>query len=197
MAYGLSSEFDPLKSGYEHFWGFRGGALDYFSHQAGGKADLWDDNRAVDTNGISHEPDRRACCRISSTLQCGKPQSPGSSASISTRRTGRGKDRKTKPIRERDRRPEHPRLEGAKLATYNKMVEAMDQQIGAVLRGLEETGQADNTIVIFTSDNGGERLSNTWPFSGKKRELLEGRHPDTVGRPLAGTHYGRAWSARR
>ncbi len=65
------------------------------------------------------------------------------------------------------------------------MVEAMDQQIGAVLRALEETGQAGNTIVIFTSDNGGERLSNTWPFSGKKSELLEGgiRIPSVIRWP--------------
>ncbi len=32
----------------------------------------------------------------------------------------------------------------------------------------------DNTIVIFTSDNGGERFSDTWPFTGRKTELLEG-----------------------
>ena len=35
-------------------------------------------------------------------------------------------------------------------------------------------GLADNTIVIFTSDNGGERFSDTWPFTGIKTELLEG-----------------------
>ncbi len=28
--------------------------------------------------------------------------------------------------------------------------------------------------MVFTSDNGGERFSNTWPFTGKKTELLEG-----------------------
>jgi arylsulfatase A-like enzyme len=32
----------------------------------------------------------------------------------------------------------------------------------------------DNTIVIFTSDNGGERFADTWPFTGRKTELLEG-----------------------
>ena len=33
---------------------------------------------------------------------------------------------------------------------------------------------AKNTMVIFTSDNGGERFSDVWPFSGSKMELLEG-----------------------
>jgi len=31
----------------------------------------------------------------------------------------------------------------------------------------------ENTIIIFTSDNGGERFADTWPFTGKKTELLE------------------------
>jgi arylsulfatase A-like enzyme len=54
------------------------------------------------------------------------------------------------------------------------MVEEMDRQIGRVLEALDQTGQRDNTIVIFTSDNGGERFSTTWTFSGRKTELLEG-----------------------
>src|SRR4051794_41287349 len=36
------------------------------------------------------------------------------------------------------------------------------------------TARAADTIVIFTSDNGGERYSDTWPFTGRKTELLEG-----------------------
>jgi arylsulfatase A-like enzyme len=36
-------------------------------------------------------------------------------------------------------------------------------------------GLTENTIVIFTSDNGGERVADTWPFTGEKTELLEGR----------------------
>jgi arylsulfatase A-like enzyme len=35
-------------------------------------------------------------------------------------------------------------------------------------------GLAANTIVVFTSDNSGERFSKIWPFSGMKGELLEG-----------------------
>ena len=50
----------------------------------------------------------------------------------------------------------------------------MDLQIGRVLQALDANGIADNTIVIFTSDNGGERFSDTWPFTGRKTELLEG-----------------------
>jgi arylsulfatase A-like enzyme len=65
-------------------------------------------------------------------------------------------------------------FDGGSLATYAKMVLAMDTAIGRVLAALEARGVASNTIVIFTSDNGGERFSDRWPFSGMKTELLEG-----------------------
>ena len=65
-------------------------------------------------------------------------------------------------------------LDGGSQATYRGMVEAMDHQIGRVLQVLRAHGLTDNTIVVFTSDNGGERFSDTWPFSGRKTELLEG-----------------------
>jgi arylsulfatase A-like enzyme len=45
----------------------------------------------------------------------------------------------------------------------------MDEGIGRVLAGLDE-----NTLVVFTSDNGGERFSDNWPLTGGKRDLLEG-----------------------
>ena len=54
------------------------------------------------------------------------------------------------------------------------MVRALDDAVGQVLAVLDEQGIAQNTMVIFTSDNGGERFSKTWPFTGQKTELLEG-----------------------
>jgi len=48
------------------------------------------------------------------------------------------------------------------------MIEEMDKQIGRVLQALHANGLTENTIVIFTSDNGGERFADTWPFTGKR-----------------------------
>jgi arylsulfatase A-like enzyme len=42
------------------------------------------------------------------------------------------------------------------------------------LQALDANRLTQNTIVIFTSDNGGERFADTWPFTGRKTELLEG-----------------------
>jgi arylsulfatase A-like enzyme len=50
-------------------------------------------------------------------------------------------------------------------AIYAAMVEAMDQAVGKVLAALDKIGKADNTIVIFTSDNGGLSTSEGSPTS--------------------------------
>ena len=56
---------------------------------------------------------------------------------------------------------------------YAAMVEAMDRNVGRLLHALEETGQAENTIVVFTSDNGG--LSTTDQAPTCNAPLLEGK----------------------
>jgi len=54
------------------------------------------------------------------------------------------------------------------------MIHHMDEGIGWVMQALEEAGIADNTLVVFTSDNGGERFSDNWPLVGGKMDLTEG-----------------------
>lgn len=64
-------------------------------------------------------------------------------------------------------------------AVYAAMVEAMDQAVGKVLAKVDELGLAENTLVIFTSDNGGLSTSEGWPtsnlpFRGGKGWMYEG-----------------------
>jgi arylsulfatase A-like enzyme len=75
-------------------------------------------------------------------------------------------------------------------AVYGAMVEAMDQAIGKVLAALESNGVAGNTIVIFTSDNGGLSTSEgsptaNLPYRAGKGWLYEGgiREPVIVRWP--------------
>ena len=65
--------------------------------------------------------------------------------------------------------------------TYNAMMLAMDDAIGNVRKKLVETGQADNTLIAFISDNGGPAMpgvtvngSNNAPLRGSQRTTLEG-----------------------
>jgi len=56
---------------------------------------------------------------------------------------------------------------------YAAMIESMDENLGKVLAAIDETGQADNTIVIFTSDNGGLATAEGSPTSNAP--LSEGK----------------------
>jgi arylsulfatase A-like enzyme len=170
--------FGPLKSGYDHFFGFTGGAADYFTHQsARGVDQFWDDAT------ISHQPGYltdlfgdRAVRLIDGWAGQGRPFFLSLHFNAPHW-----------PWEGLHDEAESKRLTAA--ANYNKalfdydagsrkiyaeMVERMDDQIGRVLDALDRGGLARDTIVIFTSDNGGERFSDTWPFSGMKGELLEG-----------------------
>ncbi|PQJ28344.1 sulfatase [Rubritalea profundi] len=58
---------------------------------------------------------------------------------------------------------------------YAAMIESLDQNIGRVLDALESNGITDNTLVIFTSDNGGVNVSSLqWPLRGGKGMYYEG-----------------------
>src|SRR6185295_17531909 len=70
-------------------------------------------------------------------------------------------------------RPENPQHH----ATYAAMIESLDEGIGRLLRHLEELKLRDNTIVIFTSDNGGLELNQVTandPLRAGKGSAYEG-----------------------
>jgi arylsulfatase A-like enzyme len=168
---GALPKFGPQQSGYDHFYGFRGGALDYFTHKFLDEADFWEDAHQIEQPGyLTTLLGERAIEVIRQHRGSARPffvslhfnaphwpwEGPGDAA-VTKQLSG------WQLVRE-----------WGSLPSYNAMVEAMDHEVGRLLEALQQTGQADNTIVIFTSDNGGERYSYTWPFTGKKSELLEG-----------------------
>ena len=65
--------------------------------------------------------------------------------------------------------------------TYAAMVDSLDENVGRVLAKLDELGMADNTVVVFSSDNGGfinawqgEQVTNNTPLRSGKGSLYEG-----------------------
>jgi arylsulfatase A-like enzyme len=65
-------------------------------------------------------------------------------------------------------------LHGGNIHSYRRMIHHMDEGIGRIVQLLREKGALDNTLIVFTSDNGGERFSDNWPLVGGKMDLTEG-----------------------
>lgn len=59
---------------------------------------------------------------------------------------------------------------------YAAMVQSLDESVGLIIKSLEETGQLDNTLIIFMSDNGGmlNNISDNYPLRGGKGNPYEG-----------------------
>jgi arylsulfatase A-like enzyme len=166
---GWPPHFGPLKSGYQEFFGAHSGGLDYFTHRdSTGAYDLWEGDRISEKPGYLTDlfteravdyvrRPRNAPFMLS--LHYTAPHWPWET------RSDEDEARKIEKISHTD---------GGSVRTYTTMIAQMDEGIGAVLDALAATGAAENTIVVFTSDNGGERFSDTWPLMGKKMDLLEG-----------------------
>ena len=58
-------------------------------------------------------------------------------------------------------------------AVYAAMIEAVDEGVGRVVDKIDDLGLAENTLVVFISDNGGTDLSQLAPLRGMKGSLFE------------------------
>ncbi|ASK89698.1 sulfatase-like hydrolase/transferase [Sphingorhabdus sp. SMR4y] len=173
---GALPDYSPLENGYDHFWGIKPGGVDYFTHRFIAGPELWDGETQVEETGyLTNLMGMKAIEMLDQFSQSEDPFflslhftaphwpfiGPNDQAE-SARLAQIG----------------HPmallHYDGGNLATYAEMVTRLDFQVGQLLDKLDTLGLAENTIVVFSSDNGGERFSDTWPFSGRKAELLEG-----------------------
>lgn len=78
---------------------------------------------------------------------------------------------------------------------YTAMVHAMDNNVATILAELDKLGLRENTIVVFTSDNGATRDGSNLPFRGGKHSLFEGgtHLPTVIHWPKGGLVGGKKW----
>lgn len=169
---GYPPHFGPLRSGYEEFFGPLSGGIDYFTHcDSRGAHDLWTGEESTKTEGyLTDLISQQAVDYVGRMAQQNSP------FFLSLHYTA-----PHWPWETRDDADKAPTvkdnlfdLAGGNIDMYRRMIHHMDEGIGQLMGALKEHGMAENTLVIFTSDNGGERFSDSWPLVGGKMDLTEG-----------------------
>lgn len=85
--------------------------------------------------------------------------------------------------------PEQQRAEARRMEVYAAMIHNMDRNIGRVIQYLKSTGQYDNTLILFQSDNGPQASPTFFVNSANNDNSLA-----NIGRPLSNAVYGPRWA---
>lgn len=188
---GYEKKYNPVHNGFQKFRGYVSGNVDYFSHvDQAGAFDWWINDELKDEPGYSTYLINRHSVRYIQDSDSKTPfclyvaheaphypyQGPNDRA---LRRVGAPKTKG----------------EGKAINTkraYREMVQAVDKGVGEIVAALDKKGIADDTLVIFFSDNGGTRNGSNGPLKGHKGSVWEGGHrvcciASWPGRVQAGT----------
>ena len=181
---GFKPEHNPVKHGFDEYWGIIGGQCDYYRyHYIDGMKQLYEKTEMTTAEGyITDLINQRAVRYI--------------------REEGRSPFFIYVPynaVHHPYQVPDDPsqfytaenKNDGTR-AGYAKMMGSIDKGIGDIFAALEAKGILDNTLIIFTSDNGGERFSDNRPLFNHKTTLWEGgiRVPCLLRWPAGGLPKG-------
>jgi arylsulfatase A-like enzyme len=164
-------KFGPLKSGYDRFFGLYAGGGDYFVQPQRMAAGLVDGDKLLGQHRyMTDELGDRAVREIQQAKADGVP------LFMSLHFTAphwpwEGPEDEQVAIANKGALFQ---AENGNIDIYQKMLTSLDVNVGKVLQIIADLDLSGDTLVIFTSDNGGERYSNVWPLTGMKTELLEG-----------------------
>jgi arylsulfatase A-like enzyme len=169
---GYPPSFSPLRSGYEEFFGPMSGGVDYFTHcSSTGDHDLWfGEGEKKEEGYLTDLLSRRAVDYVN---RMARGPSPFFLSLHYTAPHWPWETREDQALA-REVKANLFHLHGGNVHTYQRMIHHMDEGVGWVMDALRANGIADNTLVVFTSDNGGERFSDNWPLVGGKMDLTEG-----------------------
>lgn len=167
---GRARRFLPLQRGFDFFYGFANTGIDYYTHERYGIPSMFRGNQRVKESGHATDLFRREALRFVEENRARPfflylPFNAPHMASTFDREAPQVPPEWLKPYggNPKDRR-----------AQYCAMVTQLDDAVGAVLAELRRNNLEDNTLVVFTSDNGGGGPVNNVPLRGAKAQLFEG-----------------------
>ncbi len=172
---GYPPSFGPLRSGYDEFFGPMAGGVDYFTHRdSRGQHDLWfGEEERADEGYLTDLITARSVDWVDRMAAGAKAGTPFFLSLHYTAPHWPWETRDDEALAQ-EVKDNLFHLHGGNIHTYRRMIHHMDEGIGQVMAALQRHGLADNTLVVFTSDNGGERFSDNWPLVGGKMDLTEG-----------------------
>lgn len=177
---GEDQKFNPTHQGFDEFVGFMKGNIDFVSHYSTSqKLDWWHGTELSAEKGYATDLiNKHAVEFIRKSGQ--KPfflYVPHAAIHVPMQAPG---DSAIRDIRKYAYRNDIKISAEEYLRRYRGMISSMDDGVGMILDELEKTGKIDNTIIIFLSDNGGEKVSlSKYPeangiYRGWKSTLYEG-----------------------
>jgi arylsulfatase A-like enzyme len=168
---GQARRFLPPQRGFDFFYGFGNNGIDYYTHERYGIPSLFRGNERVKEEGYATDLFRREALRFLRE----KKDAPfflylGFNAPHSA--SSYEKDKLQVPEKYLKAYPNaDPK---ARRTQYMAMVTCMDEAIGEILDELETMGVAQDTLILFFSDNGGTEISDNGPLRGFKTQMFEG-----------------------
>jgi len=159
-------EYMPTRRGFDHQYGHMFGALDYFTHIRDGTPDWYRDDKPLQEEGYTTHLIAKEACRLIREQPVDKP------LFLYIPFNGVHAPYEVPP----QYKEAFPNLSGNR-QTMAAMLAAVDEAIGQITAALEEKGMRKNTLIIFSSDNGGPgpgRVSRNTPLRAGKGTIYEG-----------------------
>lgn len=192
---GQAKRYLPLQRGFDFFYGHGNNGIDYYTHERYGVPSMFRGNERTEADKGTYATDlfKRESLRF--IRESGdKPwflylafNAPHGASSFGKEpEPGAAKDAKAskrpanRPPPEGVQAPEkyvalyRDKLNDERLAKYYGAVTCMDEAIGEIIALIRERGQAENTLVMFSSDNGGSGNGGNAPLQGGKSSMWEG-----------------------
>ena len=171
---GYPPVFGPLRSGYDEFYGIMAGGVDYFSHCSGkGDHDLYVGHEEHHEIGYLTDLLSTRAVDYVKRKSATADQKPFFLSLHYTAPHWPWETRDDAHLAEQVKANLF-HLDGGNVEAYRRMIHHMDEGIGQLVEALKANNLLDNTLIVFTSDNGGERFSDNWPLVGGKMDLTEG-----------------------
>ena len=170
---GYPPAFGPLRSGYDEFFGPMSGGVDYFTHRDfRGTHDLFEGDAESRQEGyLTDLISRRA---VDVVERCAQPGGAPFFLSVNYTAPHWPWETRADGALCEQVKDNLFHLHGGNIHVYRDMIRQMDEGIGWILQALANRGALHDTLVVFTSDNGGERFSDNWPLVVGKMDLTEG-----------------------